>query len=116
MSIIKCPKCGNQIEDSSRVCKYCNFDGISTYLLKLEKEKGKVKIEQEIQERRERDQRINSSIHISQPTYTPKCPTCGSPDIKKIGNIERAASVGFWGLFSKKINKTFECKNCGYMW
>lgn len=46
----------------------------------------------------------------------PKCPACGSLNVKKIGGVERAASVGFFGLFSKKINKSFECKNCGYTW
>lgn len=45
----------------------------------------------------------------------PKCPTCGSLNVKKIGGVERAASVGLFGLFSKKIGKTFECKNCGMM-
>ena len=46
----------------------------------------------------------------------PKCPACGSLNVKKIGSVERVASVGFFGLFSKKINKSFECKNCGYTW
>lgn len=46
----------------------------------------------------------------------PKCPACGSLNVKKIGSVERAASVGLFGLFSKKINKSFECKNCGYTW
>lgn len=47
---------------------------------------------------------------------TPKCPTCGSTNIKKIGNLERGASVGLFGLFSSKIGKTMQCKNCGYKW
>ena len=47
---------------------------------------------------------------------TPKCPTCQSTNIQKIGKLEHAASVGVFGLFSKKINKTFECNNCGYSW
>ena len=46
----------------------------------------------------------------------PKCPTCGSLSVKKIGGAERAVSVGMFGLFSKKINKTFKCGNCGYTW
>ena len=46
----------------------------------------------------------------------PKCPTCGSLSVKRIGGVERAASVGMCGLFSKKINKTFKCGNCGYTW
>lgn len=46
----------------------------------------------------------------------PKCPTCGSTNIKKMGGIERGASIAAFGLFSKKINKTFKCSNCGYTW
>lgn len=46
----------------------------------------------------------------------PKCPTCGSTNIKKMGGIERGASIAAFGLFSKKINKTFKCNNCGYTW
>ena len=44
----------------------------------------------------------------------PKCPTCGSLSVKPISGAERATSVGFFGLFSKKINKSFKCNNCGY--
>lgn len=46
----------------------------------------------------------------------PKCPTCGSTNISKIGFGERMLSVGTFGLLSKKMNKTFKCKNCGYTW
>ena len=48
--------------------------------------------------------------------HIPKCPTCQSTNIHKIGSVERGASIALWGIFSKKINKTFECKNCGYTW
>lgn len=48
--------------------------------------------------------------------HIPKCPTCQSTDIQKIGTGERVASVAMLGIFSKKINKSFKCKNCGYMW
>ena len=46
----------------------------------------------------------------------PKCPTCGSTNISKIGFGERMLSVGTFGLLSKKMNKTFKCKNCGMTW
>lgn len=46
----------------------------------------------------------------------PKCPTCGSHNIVKIDALERVGSVAMFGLFSKKINKTFKCKNCGHTW
>lgn len=57
-------------------------------------------------------------IH-NQPVYQtniPKCPTCGSTNIQKVSGLERGASVAMWGLFSKKINKTFKCESCGYTW
>ncbi len=44
---------------------------------------------------------------------TPKCPTCSSTNIEKIGGLERAGSVYMFGIFSKKINKSFKCNNCG---
>ena len=46
----------------------------------------------------------------------PKCPTCGSTNIKDISTLNRAVSVGMFGLASSKIGKTKECKDCGYKW
>lgn len=46
----------------------------------------------------------------------PKCPHCNSTNIKPISGLGRGASIAMWGVFSKKINKSFECKNCGYTW
>jgi len=46
----------------------------------------------------------------------PHCPTCGSTNIKAISGISRGASIAMWGIFSKKINKSFECLDCKYMW
>ena len=57
----------------------------------------------------------HDNIATTQPN-TPKCPTCGSTNIEKIGGMERAGSIAMWGIFSKKINKTFKCKKCGYTW
>ena len=49
-------------------------------------------------------------------TNIPKCPTCSSADIQKIGTGERVVTVAMLGIFSKKINKSFKCKHCGYTW
>lgn len=46
----------------------------------------------------------------------PKCPTCQSVNVQKIGTGERVVSVATMGIFSKKINKSFKCKSCGYTW
>lgn len=47
---------------------------------------------------------------------TPKCPTCGSSNIKKISVTRKAAGAFGFGLFSKTAKSQFECKNCGYKW
>ncbi len=52
----------------------------------------------------------NGAINI------PKCPTCGSQNIKKISLSSRSFSVGMVGIASSSIGKTFVCKNCGYKW
>lgn len=44
------------------------------------------------------------------------CPTCGSTNIKKLDVVDRAVSVGLFGIFSNKINKSFKCKDCGCTW
>lgn len=51
-----------------------------------------------------------------QPANVPKCPTCGSTNVEKIGTLERGISVAVFGLFSGKLGKTMECRNCGYKW
>jgi len=55
-----------------------------------------------------------------QPTtpqkYVVHCPYCQSPNVHKIGFGERATSVFMLGPFSKKINKSYQCKNCRATW
>lgn len=46
----------------------------------------------------------------------PKCPTCGSTNVKPITGTERAMSVIGFGLFSKKIGKSYKCLNCKCTW
>lgn len=50
------------------------------------------------------------------PENAPKCPTCNSTNIEKIGTGERVVSAALFGLFSRKISKTYRCNSCGYMW
>lgn len=46
----------------------------------------------------------------------PKCPTCQSPNIKKVSTASKAASVALWGIFSQKVKKQWHCNNCGSEW
>lgn len=47
---------------------------------------------------------------------TPKCPSCGSSNISKIGVVDRAVSFKLVGFASSKIGKTHKCNNCETMW
>lgn len=48
--------------------------------------------------------------------YKFTCPMCGSKKVKKIGTINRAASVAAVGLASSKIGKQYECDDCKHKW
>lgn len=53
---------------------------------------------------------------IKEQSYQPECPTCNSKNVKAISNAERGASILGLGIFSKKINKSYKCRHCGYTW
>ena len=53
---------------------------------------------------------------LEEQSRVPKCPTCGSSNISKIGTINRMVSTGLFGLASSKIGKTHKCNNCGTTW
>ena len=53
---------------------------------------------------------------LEEQSRVPKCPTCQSTNISKIGTLNRMASVGLFGLASSKIGKTHKCNNCGTTW
>lgn len=46
----------------------------------------------------------------------PKCPTCGSTDLRKVSVGAKAVSVGLFGIFGQKVKKTWHCNSCGYEW
>ena len=53
---------------------------------------------------------------LEEKSRSPKCPSCGSSNISKVGVVNRAVSVKIFGLASSKIGKTHKCNNCGSMW
>lgn len=46
----------------------------------------------------------------------PKCPTCGSTNLKKISTTSKAVNTAIWGLLGTKRHKTYHCNDCGYEW
>ena len=106
----KCPNCGriyNYGNDGWYQCINCR------YPLKKSEEVNNVK-HPELNPMLSNNHVIREIKNSN--NFTPKCPTCQSTNIRKMGGIERGVSIYAFGLFSKKINKTFKCKNCGYTW
>ena len=69
----------------------------------------------EYTERKEKEAKAFFSSNSSDP-HTPKCPTCGSTDLRKVSVGAKAMSVGLFGIFSQKVKKTRHCNSCGYEW
>lgn len=46
----------------------------------------------------------------------PKCPTCGSTNLKKISTTSKAMNTAMWGLLGTKRHKNFHCNDCGDEW
>lgn len=53
---------------------------------------------------------------LEEQSRIPKCPSCGSSNISKIGVVGRAVSFKLVGFASSKIGKTHKCNNCGTTW
>ncbi len=65
--------------------------------------------------------KILNNINYAEITNTksediPKCPTCGSTNVRKISTGKKAFGFAIVGLFSSNLGKTMECKNCGCKW
>lgn len=106
-----CPKCGHSFPEDWDECNECEVELIYEEkdrvleLSEMDKKyynyKSQVYMEEECSKRERREK-----------TNIPKCPVCGSTNLKKLDALNRGASVFLWGLGSNKINKTWECKNC----
>lgn len=134
-----CPKCGH-IEplNLGKTCDYCNTLLQETeYILEDVTEQGRGKIKPEIRkaifekyikdnpmyseeavkqrEEKEYRNRLNMpSSYKAKEANKPKCPTCGSTNIKPISTTKKATGFFLAGIFSSSFGKTMECKNCGY--
>lgn len=114
----ECPVCKGQLEDTIlTIDEYKIIDNISDDVSFLE---AMIKLKQddiiEYQSRMSQfklQQEQKDEIEEKQQENQVHCPYCNSTNVKKITGTERAVSVGMLGLFSKKLNKSFKCKNCG---
>lgn len=138
-----CPRCGEIDCYNGDVCGYCKSAGYNTkyvdtkyeeddYWNEHEKElteaiyqeyvyNSPLYDEDDFNARKKREEQIHEeSLFSSRPKEAniPKCPTCGSTNIRKITATEKAAGVVIFGLFSNKRKYQFECQNpkCKYKW
>ena len=144
--ILYCPVCGTFLLNDSRCCDECgskhqpklsNHD--KEYYMKKSVElygDSSHKMEILVNEEASKNSCFNRSLYnkkqwkinqmhqrLNSPTElkpkeqnVPKCPTCGSTNIKKISSVSKAAHGLAFGLFSKTARSQFECLNCHYKW
>lgn len=46
----------------------------------------------------------------------PKCPTCGSTNVRLISSGKKALGFITVGIFSSNFGKSYECDDCKYKW
>ena len=80
------------------------------YLKKIYKEQKEI-LQKRI--RKSEESRINEYQQKYLVEHNIHCPYCNSTNVTKIGTVNRAISVGMFGLASKKIGKQWHCNNCG---
>ena len=105
--IRKCPLCGREYLKPKAICDKCDI-----VLMKLSDSErlGMEANHANFQEEVERQEKLQKQQNI------PKCPTCGSTDIKKLSTTSKVLGVGLLGLASKTVGKTYKCNKCGYYW
>ena len=130
----KCVNCNKYYDDNCYYCLKCNRR-TESYTMKEDE------IEQDLLQKSWKKREDNSiltkeDVNIKPnpklmksflPTRTnadikeqnlPKCPTCGSTNIRHISSTERGVNAVMFGFFGNKRKCQFEClnPNCRYRW
>ena len=63
--------------------------------------------------RKSEESRINEYQQKYLAEHNIHCPYCNSSNVTKISTVNRAVSVGMFGLASKKLGKQWHCNSCG---
>lgn len=119
----KCPHCnGSTVEMSLTVEEWNVLKNISTdssFILEMDKLKQSDIVDFNL---KLSQFKANASLQ-QQPTFSPqpqssipKCPTCGSTNIKKISGTKRWVGTGLFGLASSDLGKNMQCNSCGAKW
>lgn len=115
----RCKKCGGIYPDGTKICGSCGGRMRTLRIPPTKKDSPEKLPENPLQEYpytlNRPPSREPAPEHIA-ARNVPKCPTCGSENVKRIGKLSRLVSVKMWGAASDKLGKTMECGNCGYKW
>ena len=114
----KCPKCKVDIPeidltwDDFYTIKHV-AENVEFYEAMIDlKDKDIIEYELKMSQFRNQLNQQKTIKNKQQQLNVPHCPYCNSTDIKKISGAERIASTTMFGIFSKKIGKSFKCNNC----
>lgn len=116
-----CPKCNLFAEKIyNGTCNYCRKDTLIPTNLSYEEYKA-IKKKHELgkfQKELVEKYYAENPDKRPKPQPKPKCPTCGTENIRKISDAERGANAFMFGLMGNKRKCQFECinPNCKYKW
>ena len=111
----KCDKCDEELIDNE-VYKKWNDNQRNKYMKKYKSKYNSNSSSVTISKASMPVQSALKTSLTNQQANIPTCPTCGSTNIKHISTLNRAVSIGVFGLFSSKIGKNYECLNCKSKW
>ena len=111
----KCDKCDEELIDNE-VYKKWNDNQRNKYMKKYKSKYNSNSSSVTISKASMPVQSALKTSLTNQQANIPTCPTCGSTNIKHISTLNRAVSIGVFGLFSSKIGKNYECLNCKAKW
>ena len=116
---VYCPSClDSYIKSDINVCSFCHVNFKKSIYGTYDEVKNYGENHPELKQSPDFNQEAyNKRINYVPGEYisinSPKCPTCGSSNISKIGTLNRVVSTGIFGLASSKIGKQWHCKACG---
>lgn len=121
-----CPTCNGEIISMNlnitdwEILNYISLEQDFLFAMDKLKQDNIIEFTTKMAEYNETAKRIKTERLNVQKKYveanTPKCPTCGSTNIKRISATKRFVGTGLFGLASSTIGKNQECLDCGAKW
>lgn len=133
-TIVVCPNCGRLKYWPDISCMHCSCVMVNYQRWTNADEQGKKKMLSEYKQPSsyhpveghpdllEEDDKIDAKVRQElaeeqkRAKYVPRCPTCGCPDVERVGFGEKVVDTAVWGFLARKPRCQFKCRNCGYEW